>query len=550
MEQTSDGGYVVAVVTQSADGDVTGQHGGADMWIVKLTAAGTIAWQRALGGSDTDLVNDVEEAADGSILAVGYTSSTDGDVSGVHGTADIWAVKLSAAGALLWQRPLGGTAAPGEMFADSYTNPYLWWPRSMVATSDGGCIIGATSYCNDGDASGNHGERDFWVVRLSATGQLVWQTMLGGSLADELFTLDEAPNDGVLVAGYTASDDGDVTGFHGGWDYWVARLSGSGTVLWTKALGGTSMERLEDVRSTADGGCVLMGLRNSTDGDLAGTTQDRSAWIVKLDANGGVEWDNVIGNYGEQWWALHPTADGGYIGACTSYSPDGFDVQGMHGSDPTNGEIWTVKLDASGQLLWQRCLGGDDVDDARDVQVTPDGGCIVAGRVNSNNGDVTGNHGSADAWVVKLGPTGVVQWQKTLGGSLSDMSGPLRVTSDGYIVATMVQSGDGNVSGTGYHGGWDPFIVKFGSDGTGVQEPETTDFLLAPSPASTNLTITAVGAAPSTPVRFFDGLGREVLRTALGNGPLTLDVSGFARGVYVVQISTGHTAGAQRLVLE
>ncbi len=209
-----------------------------------------------------------------------------------------------------------------------------------------------------------------------------------------------------------------------------------------------------------------------------------------------------------------------------------------------------MKLDASGQLLWQRCLGGDDVDDARDVQVTPDGGCIMAGRVYSNNGDVSGNHGSADAWVAKLGPTGVVQWQKTLGGSLSDMSGPLRVTSDGYIVAMMAHSGDGNVSGSGYHGGWNPFIVKFGSDGTGMQEPEAMDFLLAPSPARANLTISAAGAAPSTPVRFIDGLGREVLRAALGNGPLTLDVSGLARGVYVVHLSTGHTARAQRLVLE
>ncbi len=65
IEQTSDGGYVVAVVTQSTDGDVTGNHGNADMWIIKLTALGAIEWQRALGGTGVELVDDVAETSDG-----------------------------------------------------------------------------------------------------------------------------------------------------------------------------------------------------------------------------------------------------------------------------------------------------------------------------------------------------------------------------------------------------------------------------------------------------------------------------------------------------
>ena len=111
------------------------------------------------------------------------------------------------------------------------------------------------------------------------------------------------------------------------------------------------------------------------------------------------------------------------------------------------------------EIQWQKSLGGLRDDKAYSIQQTSDGGYIVAGDTYSNNGDVSGNHGSWDYWVVKLTSSGVIQWQKCLGGSSNDQASSIQQTSDGgFIVAGGTWSNDGDVSGN--HGGEDIWIVK------------------------------------------------------------------------------------------
>src|SRR5690606_22580887 len=98
IEQTLDGGYIVAADTRSSDGDVSGNHGYSDYWVVKLDAFGTIQWQRCLGGSASDHSSAIRQTSDGGYVVVGGSASTDGDVSCNQGGMDIWVVKLDAAG--------------------------------------------------------------------------------------------------------------------------------------------------------------------------------------------------------------------------------------------------------------------------------------------------------------------------------------------------------------------------------------------------------------------------------------------------------------------
>ena len=126
-----------------------------------------------------------------------------------------------------------------------------------------------------------------------------------------------------------------------------------------------------------------------------------------------------------------------------------------------------MKLDASGNLAWQKCLGGGDNDDAKSVQQTADGGYMVAGYTDSNNGDVSGNHGVDDYWVVKLNESGNLVWQKCLGGGYSDQAYSIQQTADcGYVVAGFANSNDGDVIGNHgspvYPGSPDYWIVKLG----------------------------------------------------------------------------------------
>ena len=94
VKQTSDGGYIVAGYTYSNDGDVSGNHGYFDYWIVKIDGTGNIQWQKCLGGSGYDNAYDIEQTSDGGYIVAGATYSNDGDVSGNHGSCDYWVVKL------------------------------------------------------------------------------------------------------------------------------------------------------------------------------------------------------------------------------------------------------------------------------------------------------------------------------------------------------------------------------------------------------------------------------------------------------------------------
>ena len=188
----------------------------------------------------------------------------------------------------------------------------------------------------------------------------------------------------------------------------AAADTGSPAIDWQKCLGGSQYEQANAMQQTADGGYIAAGETNSRDGDVMGNhgggEMVLDAWVVKLDAAGGLVWQKCLGGTGNDGAkAVQQTTDGGYIVAGYTTSTDG-DVTGYHGtggSYPT-ADAWVVKLNATGGLVWQRCLGGTASDGAAAVRQTIDGGYIVAGYAESTNGDVSGNHGSTDAWVVKL----------------------------------------------------------------------------------------------------------------------------------------------------
>ena len=327
IQQTSDGGFIVAGETRSNDGDVSGNHGKSDAWVVKLNSLGDILWKKCLGGTGNDYARSIQQISDGGFILTGYTNSNNGDVSGNNGYYDAWVVKLNSSGDILWQKCLGGT--------------YDDYARSIQQTSDTGFILAGYTFSNDGDVSGNHGFSDAWVVKLNSSGDIIWQKCFGGTNEDYAYSIQQTSDGGFIVAGETRSNDGDVSGYHGYFDYWVVKLNSSGDIEWQKCLGGTNNDYANSIQQTSDGGFIVAGYTESNDGD----------------------------------------------------------VSGYHGGDY---DAWVVKLNSSGDILWQKCLGGTIDDRAYSIQQTSDGGFIVAGFTVSNDGDVSGNHGASDAWVVKL----------------------------------------------------------------------------------------------------------------------------------------------------
>jgi hypothetical protein len=296
-------------------------------------------WQKCLGGSDDDQAYSVEQTSDGGYVVAGRTVSNNRDVSGNHGRADVWVVRLESSGNLVWQRCIGGSNDDGAL--------------SVQQTSDGGYVLaGGTKSDNGGDVSGNHGSLDAWILKLDFSGNLVWQRCLGGSYNDYGQCIQPTADGGCIAVGYTASNDGDVTGNHGRADFWIVRLDPSGNLIWQRCLGGGDDEVANSVQQTSDGGYILAGHTRSNDGNVSGNHGSMDCWIVKLDPSGNLIWQRCLGGrYEDSALCIQPTSDGGYIFAGFTESEDG-DVSGNHGG----ADVWVVKLDPSGNLVWQRCL--------------------------------------------------------------------------------------------------------------------------------------------------------------------------------------------------
>lgn len=104
VQQTADGGYILAGTSNSSDGQVTNAKGGFDMWIVKLNSSGTITWKKNLGGSDDDAAYSIDELAAGGYVVAGESKSSTGDIDNNKGGYDYWITKLSATGNLVWEK--------------------------------------------------------------------------------------------------------------------------------------------------------------------------------------------------------------------------------------------------------------------------------------------------------------------------------------------------------------------------------------------------------------------------------------------------------------
>jgi hypothetical protein len=412
--------------------------------IVHLNATCQIQWQKSFGGFNEDEAYSIYPTSDSGYIVAGYTESNDGDVSGYHGNGDCWVIKLSPAGSLQWQKSLGGTN--GE------------FANSVIQTYDNGYIIAGGTSSDDGDVSGNHGGSDIWLVKLSAAGTLQWQKCFGGSANEAASSVVQTSDSGFIVAGTSSSNDGDVSGNHGSRDWWVIKLSASGILQWQRSLGGTFDDQTNSIIQTYDGGYIATGYTYSNDGDVSGNHGAPDAWIVKLSATGSIQWQKCIGGSdGDIAQSIVQTTDSGFIFSGYTYSNDG-DVSRNHGWS----DVWVVKLSSAGILQWQQCLGGTGTDIANSIVQVSDGGYLVAGYTGSA-GEIPGYHGREDSWIIKLSHSGSTEWQKCFGGSNPDHAFAVCQALDGnYIFAGYTTSTDGDISGPG-RGSYDYWIVKFGA---------------------------------------------------------------------------------------
>lgn len=384
-------------------------------YTISLHAQPTVTWSKFYGNNSGGGGQSFIRTTDGGYLATGIVFANGGDVSGYHGgAADVWVIKLDAAGTLQWQKCLGGSG-------DDRPSGRGTGGGSLQATTDGGYILSMVSNSNDGDVSGNHGNTDAWIIKLNSTGDIQWQQSFGGSGEELDFKIQLTPDGGYLFAGSSASNDGDVTGSHGLFDVWVVKLNNAGAIQWRRSLGSSDHDLLGNFVSTPDNGCLLAMSTRGNDGNV---TSNHNAgfydfWIAKLDNAGAISWQKSLGGTDEDMALGITAAPGGYVIAGYTYSFDGDVASSHHGGT----DCWIVRINTTGDIIWERCYGGFSTDIAYGIQLTADGGFIAgctAETFGFDHGDITNSFGDNDGWLVKLNSDGTLQWQKCVGGSVND----------------------------------------------------------------------------------------------------------------------------------
>ena len=508
--------------------------------ISAFAQAPLIQWQRSMGGTLAEFARHVMQTTDGGYITIGYSESTDGDVTGNLGSYDFWVTRQDSLGNLLWQKCLGGSATEA-----AYSNEQ---------TSDGGNLIAGDTRSNDSDVTGNHGGRDFWIVQIDTAGNIQWQKCLGGSQDDYGTAAKQTSDGGYILGGFSYSNDGDVTGHHGPStrsDMWIAKLDSARNITWQKSLGGSESEYANSIIMTNDGGYIAAGQTNSSDGDVTGFHGGTGTdyWVVKLDSMGNIQWQKCYGGTASDIASdIKQTNDGGYVVAGQSRSNNG-DVTGLHFWE----DYWVVKIDSLGNIQWQKCLGGSFYDYAYSIQQTVDGGYVVAGNTDSNDGDVTGNHGTSDCWIVKLDSTGNIQWQKCYGGTSTDAAYCVQQTGDlGYVIAGSSGSSDGDA--TLNQGFGDYWIVKLYPDFPSLT-PGTelfSDLIIFPNPATNQLAVRSMKEAIEK-IDIYNVLGERIFNKQLSTSSLelqTIDVSQLTTGIYFVKVFIGEKSFCKKLFVE
>ena len=402
---------------------------------VQISAqAPTKEWDATFGGTGTDRLVQLSPTPDGGyILGGGSNSDLGGNkTTNGWGNFDYWVVKTNANGEKEWEVSLGGNSA--ETF------------RDIQPTRDGGYIVGGTTASGQtGDITDTSrgGTYDLWIVKLSSTGAIEWNKRFGTSCDEGGGCVRQTNDGGFIIGGYTScGPDGDKTAAaQGGNDYWIIKTDSLGNKEWDAAFGGPGGESLFALEQTRDGGYILGGGSSGASGGHKTQNAFNGSldyWVIKIDANRNKEWDKTFGgDLTEVFGPLQQTADSGYIigGFSDSYASGNKTTNAYNSSS----DYWVIKLNASGNMEWQKQYGTYSEDQLYSVRQTPDGGYILGGVSLGGpplGGDRTSpRRGTADYWVVKTNALGTKQLDIGFGGDNYNVFFSLELTPDGgYIL--------------------------------------------------------------------------------------------------------------------
>ena len=345
-----------------------------------------------IGGPNWDESYSINQTVDGGFILTGRTKSYG------KGNFDVWLIKADGNGSEIWNRTYGG---PSDDYALGV----------IQATDNGYVIIGST-------ASYGNGNNDVWLIKVDPDGNEIWNRTYGGGDTDNGRAIEETLDGGFILTGGTYSYS------NGENDVWIIKTDSEGNEVWNRTYGGNSFDWGESVIKTSNGGYLIAG------DTLSYGMGQYDIWLIKINEEGVEQWNKTYGgNIWDQVYTIQQTDDDGFIfiGYTSSYGAGQYD-------------IWLIKTDSNGNILWARTYGGRDVDIGYSVQQTNDGKYILVGFTRSYG------VGSYDLWLIKTDENGIREWNQTYGGRDWDEGWSVKeLPNGGYVTCGCTRSyGAGN----------------------------------------------------------------------------------------------------------
>lgn len=390
IKMLAGGDLVSCGYTYSANNDFNDNHGIYDGFIFRIKPNGDTVWTRCYGGNNEDFFHDMVVIGNSIYCAGRSNSNNNGDVPATKGDVDVWVIKVDAAtGNIIWSKTFGGS-----LFE-------IAW--GLNAASNNRIIVSGRTTSSNGDITNNNGSYDCWAFVLDSNGNMLRQKTFGGSSAEIFNKMMPVSNNRYLFVGSSQSVNGDLTINKGSRDAWVVMTDSALQIVWQKSFGGSKFDEAVTVAEKSDGNYLIAGYSVSKNGDLTGVqntdTVNGNIWLFTVTPNGNIINQKCHGGSDYDYPnEIIKVSDKIYLVAAETYSDDG-DITNKTGND---GDFWLLDIDSSLSLVHEQVAGSSGSEYEGDVLMDNEGNIWINTAVAAASRDVSSIYGQSDVWIAKL----------------------------------------------------------------------------------------------------------------------------------------------------
>lgn len=508
-----------------------------------------INWQQSYGSMASDWGSDIAET-DSGYLVTGIAGTGGGEVDCFEGNGGGWLIKIDDSGDLIWQKCFD--YAQAFRIVKAIGSPYYY------------LIGGATlkPYPDD---------YNLWIAKIDKLGNIIWERALGNTIG--VLSGDqngEATADGgVIATAQIDSQGGDITNWWGGYDGWIIKLDSAGNTEWDQSIGSSQFEFINGIIQTSDSGYLagLYGTPNGIGGNIdcdIQSTSNPDAIIAKLNADGLMEWHQCYGGSGHEGVTRLRELNDGYLICGFGSSTDGDLVgSGWHPGWDNTGQptldVWLVKVDFLGNIIWQKCYGGSNEESPVRIFQTSDSDFIVFANTNSFDGDVVGNPSNSpenpSIWIFKVDSTGNFLWQQCIGGHADEQElGVVKQSDYNYAMAGEMNfspSGDVNCSNFVYGSSQNYWVLGIKDITVSNHEnyiPESISIYPNPASMAINIDLAQKYSNYNTMIEIIDISGKTVMKLDYEQTNEPVRIDDLKSGLYLIKITGNNNCVTKKII--